>query len=231
MFLKIICISFAGGLLCLDRVFIQAMISRPIIIAPVIGIILGNPYAGLIVGAIIELFWIDRIPIGIYVPPNDSIAAAFACSLTVLVGQSLGAVTNELTALAILIAIPFGMLVKKIDAEIIASNDTLSDQALEAAKVGDIRSIENKTYLGLAKVFLFYFVSLFILQIIFIPLLAWIYPKLPPQIHKMLSLTYFFLPLLGIAVALNTIKLRDAIPVFCAIFLVVAAVLELFHAF
>jgi len=231
LFIKIICISFAGGLLCLDRVFIQAMISRPVIIAPVVGLILGNPYAGLIVGAILELLWIDRIPIGIYVPPNDSIAAAFAASLAILVGQSLGAVTNELMALAILIAIPFGILAKKIDVKIIESNNFLSDQALVAAKVGDFRAIESNTYLGLTKVFLSYLVLLLILQITFIPLLIWIYPKLPAQIHTMLSLTYFFLPLLGIAVGINTIKLRGAIPVFCVIFLVVAAALEFFNVF
>ncbi len=231
MFIKIICISFAGGLLCLDRVFIQAMISRPVIIAPVVGLILGNPYAGLIVGAILELLWIDRIPIGIYIPPNDSIAAAFAASLAILTGQSLGAVTNDLMALAILIAIPFGILAKKIDVKIIESNNFLSDQALAAAKVGDFRAIESKTYLGLTKVFLSYLVLLLILQITFIPLLIWIYPKLPAQIHTMLSLTYFFLPLLGIAVGINTIKLRGAIPVFCVIFLVVAAALEFFNVF
>ena len=87
---KIILISFVGGLLCLDRVFIQAMISRPVIIAPVIGLILGNPYAGLIIGAILELFWIDRIPIGTYIPPNDSIAAVVATSTAILAGQALG---------------------------------------------------------------------------------------------------------------------------------------------
>jgi len=47
----------------------------------------------------------------------------------------------------------------------------------------------------------------------------------------MLLMTYYFLPLLGIAVALHTIKLRGAIPVFCAIFLVVAAAMEYFHVF
>lgn len=231
MFIKIICISFAGGLLCLDRVFIQAMISRPVIIAPVVGVILGDPYTGLIVGALLELLWIDRLPIGIYVPPNDSIAAAGAAALAIGVGQTLGAVTKELTALAILVAIPLGILAKKIDVKIIESNNLLSDRALLAAKAGDFRAIESKIYLGLAKVFLFYFASLFILQIAFIPLLIWLYPKLPAAIHTMLSLTYLFLPLLGIAVGINTIKLRGAIPVFCMIFLVVAAALEFFHVF
>lgn len=207
------------------------MISRPIIIAPVVGILLGNPYAGLIIGAILELFWIDRIPVGIYIPPNDSVAAAFAASLAILAGQTLGAVNHEMIALSILLAIPFGIAVKKIDVKIVESNNVLSDQALEAAKSLDIRAIERKTYLGLLKVFMFYLVLLFILQIIFIPVLIWLYPKLPAEINTMLSLTYYFLPLLGIAVAINTIKLRGAIPVFCAIFLVFAAVMELMHVF
>jgi PTS system mannose-specific IIC component len=56
-----------------------------------------------------------------------------------------------------------------------------------------------------------------------------IYPGLPSEIKAMLSMIYYFLPLLGIAVAINTIKLRGAIPVFCGIFLVVAVALEFFH--
>lgn len=231
MFVEVILISFVGGLLCLDRVFIQAMISRPIIVAPLIGVILGNPYAGLIIGALLELFWIDRIPIGIYIPPNDSIAAAMAASTAILAGQSLGAVTKELMALSILLAIPVGILVRKIDVKIVESNNLLSDRALDEAKKRNVRAIENKIYAGLAKVSLFYVVSLLILQIIFIPVLIWIYPKLPVQINTMLSLSYYFMPLLGIAVAINTIKLRGAIPVFCAIFLVLAAAMEYFHVF
>ncbi|MDD4356649.1 MAG: hypothetical protein PHN98_05295, partial [Smithellaceae bacterium] len=108
-------------------------------------------------------------------------------------------------------------------------NNLLSDQALEAAKKLDIRAIERKTYLGMAKLFAFYIVVLVTLQFILIYLLILIYPGLPSEIMVMLSMIYYFLPLLGIAVAINTIKLRGAIPVFCGIFLVVAAALEFFH--
>jgi len=229
MVLKVILISFVGSLLCLDRVFMQTMVCRPVIIAPVIGILLGNPYAGLVIGAILELFWMERIPIGIYIPPNDSIAAALAASTAILSGQALGSVTKELMALSILLAVPFGIIAKRMDVKIVESNNLLSDQALEAAKKLDIRAIERKTYLGMAKLFAFYIVVLVTLQFILIYLLILIYPGLPSEIMVMLSMIYYFLPLLGIAVAINTIKLRGAIPVFCGIFLVVAAALEFFH--
>jgi PTS system mannose-specific IIC component len=230
LFTEIILVSFCGGLLCLDRVFIQAMISRPVVIAPIIGLLLHNPYAGLVIGAFVELIWIDRIPIGTYIPPNDSITAVVATSMAVIAGQKLGGIsTPELIALSILIAVPCGILAKQMDILIIKSNDTLSDRVLVDAKKNNIQGIEQKNYLGLIKVFLFDVVYVLAILVIFIPSVIWLYPKLNATVISTLSFTYYFLPLLGIAVAINMLKLQKAIPVFCAIFLVVAVLLELFH--
>jgi PTS system mannose-specific IIC component len=230
LFTEIILASFCGGLLCLDRVFIQAMISRPVIIAPIIGLLLHNPYAGLVIGAFVELIWIDRIPIGTYIPPNDSITAVVATSTAVIAGQKLGGISPpELIALSILIAIPCGILAKQMDILIIKSNDTLSDQALVDAKKNNFRGIEQKNYLGLIKVILFDVFYILAILVIFIPSVIWLYPKLNATVISTLSFTYYFLPLLGIAVAINMLKLQRAIPVFCAIFLVAAVLLEFFH--
>ena len=229
MFTEIILISLLGGVLCLDRVFIQAMVSRPVVIAPLIGLFLHNPYAGLIIGAFVELIWIDRIPIGTYIPPNDSITAVAATSTALIAGSKLGCTSPELIALSILIAIPCGGLAKQMDVQIIKSNDFLSDKALEDAKGNNIRAVERKTYFGLIKVFLFYVLFLFAAQALLIPFVIWVYPKLNATAIKTLSFTYYFLPLLGIAVAINMLKLRRAIPIFCAIFLITALFLEIFH--
>jgi mannose PTS system EIIC component len=230
LFTEIILASFLGGLLCLDRVFIQAMISRPVIIAPIIGLLLHNPYAGLVIGAFVELIWINRIPIGTYIPPNDSITAVVATSTAIITSHKLGGISSpELIALSIVIAIPCGILAKQMDILIVKSNDTLSDRALADAKKNYIRGIEQTNYLGLIKAFLFYVFYILAILVIFIPSVIWLYPKLNATVISTLSFTYYFLPLLGIAVAINMLKLQKAIPVFCAIFLVVAVLLELFH--
>jgi PTS system mannose-specific IIC component len=229
MFTVIILVSLCGSLFCLDRVFIQTMISRPVVIAPLVGLLLHNPYAGLIIGALIELIWIDRLPIGTYIPPNDSIAAVSAIAIAAIAGPKLGGATPEIIALSVLIAIPCGLIAKQVDVLIIKSNDILSDRALIDAKENNIRAIEQKNYLGLMKVFSSYFLLLLAFQAVFIPLVIWIYPKLNHAAVTALSFTYYFLPLVGIAVAINMLKLQRAIPVFCAIFLVAAVVLELFH--
>jgi PTS system mannose-specific IIC component len=116
-----------------------------------------------------------------------------------------------------------------MDVQIIKSNDSLSDQALEDAKENNIRAIERKTYLGLIKVFSFYAFFVLAVLAVFVPSVIWVYPKLNATAIKTLSLTYYFLPLLGIAVAINMLKLRRAIPIFCAMFLIVAVFLEIFH--
>ncbi len=229
MFTDIILVSFCGSLLCLDRVFIQAMISRPVVIAPIIGLLLHNLYAGLIIGAFIELIWIDRLPIGTYIPPNDSLTAVVATSTAVIAGSKSGGVSPELISLSVLMAIPCGILAQQMDVLVIKSNDVLSDRALSDAKENNILAIEQKNYLGLIKIFLFYIFFLLAFQAIFIPFVIWAYHKFNVTVLTALSFTYYFLPLLGIAVAINMLKLRKAIPVFCAIFLVVAVFLEIFH--
>ena len=229
MFQEIILTAFCGSLLCLDRVFIQAMISRPVVIAPLMGLLLGNLYAGLIIGAIIELIWIDRLPIGTYIPPNDSLTAVLAVAIALISGSATGGVTPQIIALAVILAIPFGSLAKQMDVMIIQSNNVLSDQALRDAQENNLRAIERKNYRGLLKVFFFYGVFLLAAQAVVIPLVIWGYPRLNEPLLKALSFTYYFLPLLGIAVALNMLKLRNAVPVICAVFLVVSMLLEFFH--
>jgi len=55
-----------GAVLSIDRTAaIQAMVSRPIVTAPVVGWALGNTGAGLVAGAVIELLLIGDLPWGL----------------------------------------------------------------------------------------------------------------------------------------------------------------------
>jgi PTS system mannose-specific IIC component len=61
----VLVLSLLGGLLGLDTVsFPQAMLSRPIVGASLAGAILGDPWAGLLVGATLELFAVETLPFG-----------------------------------------------------------------------------------------------------------------------------------------------------------------------
>ena len=61
----IMILSVLGAVFGLDTVsFPQSMISRPIVGATVAGAILGDPWAGLLVGAALELFAVETLPFG-----------------------------------------------------------------------------------------------------------------------------------------------------------------------
>ena len=225
MILKLVAVSIAGGILCLDRIVLQAMISRPIVAAPLIGLILGDPYTGLIAGAFIELFWIDRLPIGVYIPPNDTVAAILITASSIESARLLGGFSQGLIALAVLIVIPLGILAQRMELWIGKGNEKLVEEALSDAARGDMRSIARRHLSTILKTYLLSVAFILIALSVGIPTMTWIYPRLAPPIIRGLTLLYGLFPLLGAAVALNTVNIRGAVPIFCAAFLCMTVIL------
>jgi len=64
------------ALLELDGVLIgQWMISRPILVGPLMGLLCGKPALGLSLGILFELFTLDKSPVGSVMPLNGTVAA------------------------------------------------------------------------------------------------------------------------------------------------------------
>ncbi len=225
MILKLVAVSIAGGILCLDRIVLQAMISRPVVAAPLIGLILGDPYTGLIAGAFIELFWIDRLPIGAYIPPNDTVVAILITASSIESARLLGGFSQGLIALAVLIVVPFGILAQRMELWLCKGNEELVEEALSDAARGDVEAIARRHRTAILKAYLLSVAFILIAIAVLIPAMTWIYPRLALPIVRGLKLVYGLLPLLGAAVALNTINIRGAVPIFCAAFLCVTAVI------
>jgi PTS system mannose-specific IIC component len=75
-------IALLGALLGLDVVsFPQAMISRPIVAATLAGAMVGDPAAGLLVGAALELFALETLPVGASRYPEWGSASVVAGAL------------------------------------------------------------------------------------------------------------------------------------------------------
>jgi PTS system mannose-specific IIC component len=163
------------------------MVSRPVVTGPIIGLILNDPFTGLLCGALVELLWIDRLPIGTYVPPNDSITTVIITAAAIITGNTFGHHSRELATFCILLFLPLGYVSQKMDTFVIKSN-------------------------GLLLVF-------------------WIFPLLPLFILKALTLCYFFLPMLGVAVAMITIKRQGMVALFCVVFVTVLMIMEFAHGF
>jgi PTS system mannose-specific IIC component len=225
MIMKVIIVSFAGGVFCLDRVVLQAMISRPIVTAPVIGLLLGDAYTGLIAGAFVELFWIDQLPMGAYIPPNETVVAILITAGAILSAQLLGHLPQGLIALAVLLFLPLGIVAQKLECRLCRKNEAVFREALTDAEKGDTQAIARKHLHAILRYYLLSAGLILVSLPIGIAVMSWIYPRLAGFIVRGLEILYGILPLLGCAVALHTITLRGMIPIFCAVFLAATALI------
>lgn len=59
----------------------QFMVSRPLVVGPVLGMAFGRPDLGLLVGAVVELLSLGDLPVGGHLPLNGTVACAGALLL------------------------------------------------------------------------------------------------------------------------------------------------------
>ena len=200
------------------------MISRPVVAGPLIGLALGDPLAGLAAGALLELLWIDRIPVGTYVPPNETFVAILATAGAILAAPASGHPPRELIALAILVFAPAGFLGQRMEMRLRKWNDGLILQATEDARAGNAAGVARRHFTALGRYLAGSLIFLFVALSCGTWLLRGIYPNLSGTVLRTLEFACIILPLIGIGVALNTIKLRGYVPVFCGVFLLLAIV-------
>ena len=231
MVLKVVMVSFIGGFLCLDRTCLQIMISRPVVIAPLTGFLLGDVLTGLSIGAFLELLWIDKPQIGISVPPNDSLLAVMIVSSLLLADNQYEQTRREVMAFAFLLFMPLGYITQRMDTALIQSNEGLSERALQAAKEADINGITRQHVRAVVKTFAAYCIFLFLSIILGVMIIEATFPLLPVFVLKAMGLMYVIIPSVLIAVCLNTVKIRSTIPIFCALFLATMVIIELIHVF
>jgi len=217
-------VAFAGGLLCLDRIVLQALISRPVVAGPIIGTLLHDPFIGLITGAFVELIWIDRLPIGGHIAPNESVVAILIAAGSILAGQHLGHLSKSLFVFTFLFFLPLGYAGRKIEVFIRHSNNRLSEQVMEDARAGNVRGISRRHLAGLWKIFFGHVALIFTALTAGTVIIRWLYPLLPPIVLEALYYTYFIIPIVGISVALTTIKARGVMPLFSGLFLIFAMI-------
>jgi mannose/fructose/N-acetylgalactosamine-specific phosphotransferase system component IIC len=102
--MELVQISLLGGLLALDATSVgQFMISRPLVAGALTGLLIGQPAAGLAVGAILELYLLVSFPTGGSRFPEGATA-------TVVAVAAAGAGSGGTLALAVAVGIVWGQL-------------------------------------------------------------------------------------------------------------------------
>jgi len=110
-------VAIVAGLAAIERKgFLQAMLSRPVALAPLTGLALGDPYAGLMLGPPLELLWLGAVNLGAALPPHEALGAAAITGGAVLAGRALGTgVTPAVAAVTVALVAALAVLGRGTD--------------------------------------------------------------------------------------------------------------------
>lgn len=82
------------------------MIDRPIVLAPLVGLILGDLNQGLVMGAALELIFLGVVSIGGATPSDANMGSVLGCAFAISMNQG--------TEIALALAVPIGLLLQMV---------------------------------------------------------------------------------------------------------------------
>lgn len=187
------------AVLALDHIaFGQFMVSRPLVVGPLLGLYFGDPAMGLLAGAVVELLWVHVIPVGLW-PIDSTVVAALAVVWTQL-SERPGRGT---LVLALAIAVPCGVAVRHADIWFRRQNARFLPWINRAMEAGNEGVLSGAVALSLT----LWFAKAWVLFAVLGVAGAWAVDALsglcPPRLILSLNFAGRVLPLLGFAVVLN----------------------------
>ena len=183
-----------GSILWMDRVFMfQFMVSRPMIMAPLIGLVMGDVKIGFIVGASLELLWLNAPPVGAYLPNDESFCAAIA--VPVAVNASLTMSDTSAAGMAILLSMPFSFVGRSLDMHI----RTINEQLIPITGEVDERDVRSALRKALGRAFFYSVISIGASTLLMTTITSLIRDLLPEIILTSLSVMPFACIIIGLA--------------------------------
>jgi PTS system mannose-specific IIC component len=198
-----IILAFIAALCSTDiTAFGQFMICRPIFCAPLFGYLMGDITTGLWIGMIVEMVWINAIPMGAAVPidiASISINATFwACKYYPGI--------QEAAICALIFSIPFAYFYKEIDIGGRNRNIGLMrwvERGIHEDKAWRINAgIFFGLFLFVLRAFIFYLIVMFLGGVIF----QLIYLQMPVFVIAGFKKAWYLLPVLGFGAVLYNFK-------------------------
>jgi PTS system mannose-specific IIC component len=140
-----------GGVVALERkAFLQAMLSRPLVAATVMGALLGDVLSGLYIGMLLELFYLGTANLGASLPENDTVSATgTVAAAATMAAASGGGSTQALWSIAVLLFIPLGRLGRVADRLLEGYMARLARVAQASAEAGNLSRAVRQNLWGM----------------------------------------------------------------------------------
>jgi len=111
-----------------------ALLSRPLVLGPLVGIVLGDPVQGIIIGATLELIFMGNIKVGAAIPPDVITGGVLGTAFAIMSGKG--------AEIALAIAVPVSIIAEMIISGLFVLRPVLNSRFEKYAESGDYRRIE-----------------------------------------------------------------------------------------
>ena len=197
--LSLVLLSVLAAICSCDiTMFGQFMISRPIFSGALFGYILGDMYIGLWVGMIIEMLWINELPMGSAIPVDLTMMTILSVVWTLISFKGV----QSAAIFALVLAIPFSYLYREVD----IAGRLFNTKIMHWVEKGIENGKESRITLAIICGLLFFLLRAGFCYFVFFTLggliSKQIYAFLPMEILFCLKKAWFYLPVFGFGVVL-----------------------------
>lgn len=194
------------------------LLSRPLVLGPLVGLVLGDLTQGVIIGATLELIFMGNIKVGAAIPPDVVTGGVLGTAFAIISGKG--------PAIALAIAVPVSILAEMVISGLFVLRAVLNKKFNQYADQGDYKNIQRLHILsGLLRPLLMGIIILLALQLGAGAMKSFL-DMIPAWLQSGLQVAGNMLPALGFALLMNLMFNKTVAPYFFLGF-VLAAYLKL----
>lgn len=182
------------------------LLSRPLVLAPLVGAALGDVHAGIVMGATLELIFMGNIKVGAAIPPDVITGGVLGTAFAITSGKG--------AAIALALAVPISILAEMLLSWLFVTRSVFNKAFARAASEGDWKRIQTlHVASGLLKPLLMGTVVCLSL-LLGAGAMKSLLDMIPAWLNAGLVVAGNVLPALGFALLLSLMFRRDVAPYF-----------------
>ncbi len=190
------------------------LLGRPLVLAPLVGLALGDWQQGILIGGTLELIFMGNIKIGAAIPPDVITGGVLGTAFAILSGKG--------TAIALALAIPISILAEMLLSALFVARSALNKKFMSYAEQGEYRNVQRLHILsGITKPLLMGVLTFLSLQLGAGAMKSFL-DLIPAWVNTGLQVAGNMLPALGFALLMNLMFRKNVAPYFFLGFLLAA---------
>ena len=194
--------SLFTGVISIDRAaFGQFQLSRPVIAAPLLGLLMGCPAEGVLIGLIFELLFLDSLPVGSFVPLEALFPALVA---VVMIGT--GYVPRSALPVALMVSLPSVVADRWADYRWRRGNERIFSRAEAYVRLGRLDLVQIQMVSAILRAGFLHFLAFSLSCAVLVPAAAMVAEKTPSLSGLLLAAA--LVPLLTGLAAFSSRRLR-----------------------